>query len=127
YAAADEHIAATTKHWRRVAATSGMEPLFDECIDWLFSSEVIANRSDVNQLKTFYRLTLQEPAAFIAQSLAGVEHDSRRWLAGLLPPTLVLQGRADRLVRPHHAAARVQAIPNSHVAIVVEGAHVSNR
>src|SRR5205807_2430913 len=103
YVAADDHIARITQHWRELAQSRGMEALFDECIEWLFSDEYTRQRSEVNQLKTFYRLTLQEVRAFVAQSLAGVEHDAAAWISGLTTPALILCGTADRLVDPSHS------------------------
>jgi pimeloyl-ACP methyl ester carboxylesterase/molybdopterin/thiamine biosynthesis adenylyltransferase len=126
YAAADSHIAAATAGWRRIASTSGMEPLFDECVHWLFSDDLTENRSDVNQLKTFYRLTLQEPRSFIAQSVAGVEHDSRGWLRELRVPCLILHGGADKLVGLHHATELAQQLPDAHAVVIDEGAHFFN-
>ena len=126
YAAADEHIAATTAEWRGIAATSGMEPLFDECVEWLFSQDLTRNHGDVNQLKTFYKLTLQEPQAFVAQSLAGVEHDARGWLRDLRIPCLVLHGGSDRLVRPNHAALLAQELPDAHAVVIENAAHFFN-
>jgi pimeloyl-ACP methyl ester carboxylesterase/molybdopterin/thiamine biosynthesis adenylyltransferase len=113
YAHADDHLSNVTEHWRQLAQSQGMEALFDECVGWLFSDEQLARRIDVNQLKTFYRLTLQQVRAFVVQSLAGITHDSRVWLSTIKAPTLILSGTADKLVRPQHAEFLARSLTNS--------------
>lgn len=121
YAHADDHLSRITERWRQLAQSRGMEPLFDECVSWLLSEEQLARRIDVNQLKTFYRLTLQQVQAFVAQSLAGILHDARAWLPGIEAPTLILSGTADKLVSREHALYLSRSVPNS-LFLELEGA-----
>jgi pimeloyl-ACP methyl ester carboxylesterase len=123
YSNADNHLAGLTADWREVALRNGMEPLFDKCLEWLFSPEYTLRGSDINQLKTFFRLTLQQAPAFVAQSLAGIEHDSRQWLSELRMPVLILQGAADRLVRPELAHALSESLPNARLVMLESAPH----
>jgi len=121
YAAADDHIAGVTEKWRTIAQSRGMEALFDECLPWLFSDDYTRKGSDINQLKTFYRLTLQQARAFVAQSLAGVTHDVCNWISKMDVPALILCGTGDRLVRPEHGASLAQSMPNARL-VLLDGA-----
>ncbi len=114
YAHADDVIADTTEAWRRLAARSGMTALFDACLEWLFSPTYIQDsEGEIDKLKTFFRLTLQDPTCFAHQSLAGVRHDSRARLHAIRSPALVLHGGGDRLVSEALARQLASGIPDA--------------
>lgn len=114
YLKADPALEEVTRGWRELATRKGMEPLFDACLEHLFSAEYIAdNDGELDKLKTFYRLTLVEPQSFCAQSLAGVEHDLRSQAAAIRAPTLVVHGLADRLVGEEHARELAATLPGA--------------
>lgn len=122
YLKADPSIKEITLGWRELSIRRGMEPLFDVCLEYLFSPTYIAdNNGELEKLKTFYRLTMIEPQSFCAQSLAGVEHDMRGTIGSITAPTLVIHGAEDRLVNLKNGVSLAKSIPRSRLA-VFEGA-----
>jgi pimeloyl-ACP methyl ester carboxylesterase/molybdopterin/thiamine biosynthesis adenylyltransferase len=124
YLHADERIEAVTRQWRELAVRQGMEPLFDACLEYLFSPGYIAdNDGELDKLKTFYRLTLVDPQSFCSQSLAGVRHDSRTLARQVTAPTLVLHGRGDRLVDPALGEALAESLGNAESVLFDDAPH----
>jgi pimeloyl-ACP methyl ester carboxylesterase/molybdopterin/thiamine biosynthesis adenylyltransferase len=124
YAEADDCIREVTRHWRRIATEQGMETLFDTCLEWLFSEQYINDsQGELDKLKTFYRLTLQDPLSFCSQSLAGVNHDSRALLKQIGCPTLIVQGGADRLVGPELGRRLHEGIAASQLLVLEQAPH----
>lgn len=124
YASADGCIQEVTREWRDVASNSGMEVLFDTCLEWLFSSSYISDsQGELEKLKTFYRLNLQDPLSFRSQSLAGVNHDSRALLARIECPTLIIHGQADRLVGFELAQNLKNGLKNSRLLLLDQAPH----
>ncbi|HEX6718220.1 MAG TPA: alpha/beta fold hydrolase [Pyrinomonadaceae bacterium] len=124
YAQSDDVIKNVTRDWRNLATDSGMETLFDACLEWVFSAQYIKDsQGELDKLKTFYRLTLQEPASFRSQSLAGVNHDSRALLKGIHCRTLIIHGGSDRLVNPELAQQLDHELPNSRLIVFETAPH----
>jgi len=124
YARADDHIQNVTRQWRNIAMAQGMETLFDSCLEWLFSEQYIKdNDGELDKLKTFYRLTLQDPLSFTSQSLAGVTHDSRATLSQIQCPTLIIHGGADRLVSLEFARELNEEMPDSRLLVLEHAPH----
>jgi 3-oxoadipate enol-lactonase len=124
YVTADERIREVTARWRELARTAGMEDLYEACLDWVFSpAYVTANREEMDKLKTFFRLTVQDPASFCQQSLAGVRYDGGPDLARVRCPALVLHGDADRLVAPERGRELAAALPSARLAVLPGAAH----
>jgi pimeloyl-ACP methyl ester carboxylesterase/molybdopterin/thiamine biosynthesis adenylyltransferase len=124
YARADECIQDVTRQWRKVAMDEGMETLFDTCLEWLFSQQYIDDsQGELDKLKTFYRLTLQDPLSFRSQSLAGVAHDSLAILKQVHCPTLIIHGAADRLVDLELARRLNEELPDSRLLVLDEAPH----
>ncbi|MBI2910353.1 MAG: alpha/beta fold hydrolase [Chloroflexi bacterium] len=124
YALADERISRITREWRAHAVEKGMESLFDACVEWLFSDDYLtSNEGELRNLRTFYRLNLQDPLSFCEQSLAGIRHDSRHLIGKVNCPTLVIHGGADRLVRVQLARALAEGIPHSRLSVLDRAAH----
>lgn len=127
YQRADETIVSTTERWRQKALSDGMQALFDETIPYVFSSAYrAANADELTKLKTFYRVNEQEPASFVAQTLAGNRHVPVRPLSEIATPSLIVHGAADTLVAPAHAESLRRAIRGSRLEIVAGGAHFLN-
>jgi pimeloyl-ACP methyl ester carboxylesterase/molybdopterin/thiamine biosynthesis adenylyltransferase len=124
YLKADERIEEVTRGWRQLATRRGMEALFDECIDYLFSPQYIEeNSGELDKLKTFYRLTLVDPQSFCLQSLAGVQHDATDLVSAISQPTLVLHGEADRLVDVRHSRGLAERLPNGRCVLLEQAPH----
>ena len=122
YARADAPLRAATERWRHVATTQGMEPLFDECLDSLFTPEYIAcNYGELENLRTFYHLNLQRPDCFCHQCRAGITHDTRGRLGAIGAPTLVIHGERDSLVDLRLGAELAGGIPGARL-LVIDGA-----
>ena len=127
YMHADRSIADITELWRQSAQRQGMEALFDLCLDWLFTPAYLMDRADeVNKLRAVYRLVHQDVTSFCGQSLAGLRHDSRGWVAHISHPALVLHGTADRLVSFDHAKALSDAMPSAQLAAIDGAPHFLN-
>lgn len=127
YMKADQSIAAITERWRQSARRQGMEVLFDLCLDWLFTPAYLMDRADeVNKLRAVYRLIHQDVTSFCGQSLAGLRHDSRRWISSIAHPTLVLHGAADRLVSLDHAKTLSGAMPAARLEVIDGAPHFLN-
>lgn len=124
YTAADDHIRQTTARWRELARTRGMEELFKHCAQWVFSPDYVRdNRTELDKLRTFFRLTTQDPESFCQQSLAGVSYDARPALRRVSCPALVVHGGADRLVHPRHAEELAAALPASRLSLIDAAPH----
>jgi pimeloyl-ACP methyl ester carboxylesterase len=124
YANADEHLRQVTARWRELARDRGMEELFEACLDSLFSAEYVrGNRAELDKLKTFFHLTIQDPESFCQQSLAGVTYDARPVLGRVQCPTLVLHGGGDRLVHRRHAEELAAAIPDARLVVLDAAPH----
>jgi pimeloyl-ACP methyl ester carboxylesterase len=63
-------------------------------------------------------------AAFAYQARACLEHDTRRRLAAIACPTLVIHGAEDLLVRPRHGQTLAEAIPDAHFEQYGDGGHL---
>ena len=124
YAAANEPLREVTEDWRRTATEAGMAALFDQCIPLLFSEAYVADSmGELGKLKTFFRLTLQEPACFRAQCMAGILHDTRDRLAEISVPVLVVHGEADRLVSVELATELARGLPDARLLLLPEAPH----
>jgi pimeloyl-ACP methyl ester carboxylesterase/molybdopterin/thiamine biosynthesis adenylyltransferase len=99
YVEADERIKQAAAQWRELALSSGMEEVYEASLEWVFSRGYVeANREQMDKLRTFFRLTVQDPANFCRHSLAGVAYDAAPDLARVHCPTLVVHGGGDRLI-----------------------------
>ncbi|GLY30458.1 alpha/beta fold hydrolase [Kineosporia sp. NBRC 101731] len=124
YAQADEQIQQTTAAWRELARTRGMEELLETCLEHLFTPGYIDdNRIALDKLKTFFRLTTQDPDSFCQLSLAGVRYDAGPALATITCPTLVLHGAKDTLVSVQLAEDVAARVPGAELTVVPESAH----
>lgn len=127
YAAPDATIRRVTEEWRRLAEQGGvasMEDVYEACQEWVFTPEYVRdNQEEMNRLKTFFRLTVQDPASFVQQSLAGVRYDAGPDLARVRCPALVLHGGADRLAVPERARELAAALPDARLTVVEGAAH----
>lgn len=124
YPKADEHLNEVTAAWREVSRTRDMEDLFEEVLHWLFTAGYVqATRAEMDKLKTFFRLTVQDPESFRQQSLAGVRHDARPALKAVACPTLVLHGGADRLVSREHAEELAALVPDARLVVLESASH----
>jgi pimeloyl-ACP methyl ester carboxylesterase/molybdopterin/thiamine biosynthesis adenylyltransferase len=127
YAKADEAIAATVSCWQQVAQQQGMEALFDACLDSLFSNEYVQDSNgEVDKLRTFFHLNLQDPMNFVYQSTAGTLHDCTSKLSGINCPTMVLHGEADRVVDVTLAKKLAGSIRDSQLTIIERAPHFLN-
>src|SRR5262249_19845681 len=124
YVHPDDHIKATTRAWRDLAAEQGMEQLFDACLEWLFSA-AYRSKSDgeIDRLKAIYRLTHQDVTSFRGQSLAGVRHDSSVWIGQITCPTLIVHGAEDRLVDRSHADSLAARIAHAKLSVIDDAPH----
>jgi pimeloyl-ACP methyl ester carboxylesterase len=124
YARADERILADTGRWRELARTEGMEALFEFCLPQLFTAEYIdANRIELDKLKTFFRLTLQDPESFSQLSLAGVAYDAGPALSRITCPALVVHGADDGLVGVELAQDVAARLPDTRCVVLPRAAH----
>lgn len=124
YPIADDQIRAVTASWREVSRARDMEELFEEVLHWLFTPEYVrATRAEMDKLKTFFRLTVQDPESFRQQSLAGVRHDARPALREVACPTLVLHGGSDRLVARRHAEELAALLPDARLVVLESASH----
>jgi pimeloyl-ACP methyl ester carboxylesterase/molybdopterin/thiamine biosynthesis adenylyltransferase len=124
YCKADDHLRDLILHWSSTATEYGMESLFEQCIEWLFSPEYLAaGHNDLDNLRAFYRLTLQAPECFCRQSLAGLLHDSSAYLDRIRCPTLVLHGGRDRLVPLRMAQPLVKDLPRGNLVVLESSPH----
>jgi pimeloyl-ACP methyl ester carboxylesterase len=127
YMQADPALADIIEDWRRSARRQGMEALFDLCLEWLFTTDYLAQSSDeVSKLRAVYRLMHQDVESFCGQSLAGLRHDSRGWVGELGHRALILHGAEDRLVRLDHAKALCEAMPAAQLAVIKGAPHFLN-
>jgi pimeloyl-ACP methyl ester carboxylesterase len=124
YSHADDRLQSITAEWRRMAMDDGMAVLFDHCVPFLFSEAYVADSGgELSKLKTFFRLTLQEPVSFCSQSLAGVSHDLRHRLGEIHAPTVVIHGGADRLIALGQAEEVASAIPGARLLVLPGAPH----
>ena len=127
YMKADEQVHEVTRGWREMAQRDGMEPLFETCVDSLFSPRYMAeNRDEIDRLKTFYRLTMQDADDFCRQSEAGVAHDSEPIIGKIACPTLVIHGAGDRLVAPRLGRALAERLPDARFSLIERAPHFLN-
>jgi pimeloyl-ACP methyl ester carboxylesterase/molybdopterin/thiamine biosynthesis adenylyltransferase len=127
YAKADEAIAATVSRWQQIASHQGMEALFDVCLNSLFSDEYVQDSDgEVDKLRTFFHLNLQDPASFVYQSAAGVRHDCRSNLARITCPVLVLHGEDDRVVKSALGKELAAGIRDSQFKVIEGSPHFLN-
>lgn len=124
YEAADDRLRQLTGRWRELARTGGMEVLFEECLNSVFSPAYIEqNRAEMDKLKTFFRLTMHDPESFCQLSLAGVSYDTQPILPKISTPTLVLHGGQDRVIDPDHAKQLAAGIPEARLTEIPDGSH----
>lgn len=124
YPVADERIRAVTASWRELSRGGDMEELFEQVLHWIFTPDhVLATRVEMDKLKTFFRLTVQDPESFRQQSLAGVRHDARPALARVRCPALVVHGGSDRLVGREHATELAGLLPEARLVVLEPAAH----
>jgi pimeloyl-ACP methyl ester carboxylesterase len=124
YPAADDRLREVTGRWREAAGSRGMEALFEECLPWLFTPGYIRDsRAELDRLRLFFRLTMQDPESFRRQSLAGVRHDARPALKAVTCPTLVLHGSADRLVRRRCAEETAGCLADPRLTVLTDAPH----
>jgi pimeloyl-ACP methyl ester carboxylesterase len=127
YAKTDEAISATVSRWQQIASHQGMEALFDACLDSLFSDEYVQDSDgEVDKLRTFFHLNLQDPTSFVLQSAAGIRHDGGANLARIACPVLVLHGEADRVVNAMLAKELAAGIRDSQFKIIERAPHFLN-
>jgi pimeloyl-ACP methyl ester carboxylesterase/molybdopterin/thiamine biosynthesis adenylyltransferase len=127
YAKADEVISATVAYWQQIATRQGMDALFDASVESLFSSDYVQSANgEIDKLRTFFHLNLQDPKNFIYQSTAGVLHDSRALLSKIACPTLVLHGGTDRVVDVSHGKDLAAGIRGSRFHLMERGSHFMN-
>lgn len=127
YAEPDATIRQVTEKWRRLAERGGvasMEDVYEDCQQWVFTPAYVRdNQEEMNRLKTFFRLTVQDPASFVQQSLAGVRYAAGPDLARVRCPALVLHGGADRLAVPERARELAAALPDARLTVLEGAAH----
>ena len=124
YPAADDRLREITERWRQTSLTRSMEDLFEEVLHWLFTEEYVrVNRADMDKLRTFFRLTVQDPPSFRQQSLAGVRHDARPALRAVSCPALVLHGGADRLIPVAAAEEVARLLPDARLVVLPAASH----
>lgn len=124
YAKANVEMEQTVGKWQEIANTQGMQELFDVCAESLFSKQYLDDPDgDFDKMRTFFHLNLQKPANFLAQSRAGLVHDSLSILHNIQSPTLVLYGEADRVVSPELGEHLAANIANSRLLVIPGAAH----
>lgn len=124
YATADDRIRETTERWRELAANTDMEEVYEASLEWVFSPEYVReNREEMDKLRTFFRLTVQDPRSFQLHSLAGVRYDAGPDLAEVRCPTLVLHGGGDRLIGVEHARLLADALPQGRLVEIPGAPH----
>jgi pimeloyl-ACP methyl ester carboxylesterase/molybdopterin/thiamine biosynthesis adenylyltransferase len=124
YARADEYLRAITRRWQGIARSEGMEALFDACVESVFSDRYIADNGDtLAKLKTFFRLTIQDPESFCQQSLAGTRYDATSVLPAIRCPVLIVRGGVDRVLGAHHADDLRAGIPRARLTEIPEASH----
>jgi pimeloyl-ACP methyl ester carboxylesterase/molybdopterin/thiamine biosynthesis adenylyltransferase len=122
YPSTDEVISRTTAGWRDLSLSDGMEDVYEACLPWVFTEGYVRdNRAQMDRLKTYFRLTVQDPESFRQHSVAGVTYDARPDLRRVRCPVLVLHGLRDRLVSLNRADELVEALPDARLK-VLEGA-----
>lgn len=127
YAQADSRLAVETENWRATAQCHGMDDVFDDCLEWLFTADYLINRADeVSKLRAVYRLMHQDVKSFCGQSLAGLSHDARSWIGDIQHETLVLHGEQDRLIGLGHAKFLSGTMRNAELAVISNGPHFLN-
>ena len=124
YAAADQQVRDITEQWRDLAREQGMEELFESCMQWVFSAGYLSrNRAELDKLKTFFRLTTQDPDSFCQLSLAGVRYDARPVLAKVSCPVLIMRAGADRILGAGHAGELANGLPDARLVTIDEAPH----
>lgn len=124
YVRADHRIREKTAQWREAAETVGVEELFENCLEWLFSSDYIGeNRAELEKLDAFYRLSQQKASDFCKQSLAGIEHEGESLAAKIQAPVLVIQGGADRLVGADLGRRLAECISHARLVTIAGAPH----
>ncbi len=124
YAKANAKLSATVAHWQQTAVQLGMEGLFDACVEFLFSPEYVQDtEGELDKLRTFFHLNLQDAKSFLHQSTAGIKHDTTPLLGRITCPTLVLHGEADRVVDRSLADELAAGIKNSEFKLAEQSPH----
>jgi pimeloyl-ACP methyl ester carboxylesterase/tRNA A37 threonylcarbamoyladenosine dehydratase len=124
YAVADDSIRQATQRWRDLSEVATMEEVYEECLEWVFSPAYVReNRLQMDKLKTFFRLTVQDPESFRQHSLAGVHHDARPDLRRVRCPVLVVHGSGDRLVSRDHADDLVASLERARLVVLDDAPH----
>lgn len=124
YVRADERIEQATARWRELALAAGMEEVYESSLEWVFSPCYVEdNREQMDRLRTFFRLTVQDPVSFCRHSLAGVTYDAAPDLARVRCPTLVVHGGRDRLVDVDQAHRLAEAVDGARLAELPSAPH----
>ncbi len=124
YAKADGPMCELIRRWQTIAVTQGMEELFDACLPYLFSTDYVADTNgELDQLRTFFHLNLQDSQSFVYQSDSGIRHDSTLRLAAIRCPTLVLHGEEDRVVSRTLAVELAAGIRDCKLALIKGAPH----
>ena len=122
----DRYMRAQMRNWQLIRrATVGDERAFLAALNpWMFSPVTLEDRERMRAIgSTWLEEPLQEPEAFLRQTVADAGHDALERLGGIEAPALVIVGEDDICTPPRLAMQLVHEIPDARLALIPNAGH----
>lgn len=126
WARTDRFFRDQMRNWQMVRrATIGDEHAFLTALNpWMFSPATLEDRERLRAIgEQWLEEPLQEPDAFLRQTVADEQHDALDRLHRIQAPAIVIVGEDDLCTPPRYAYQLVQGLPDARLVLIPEAGH----